>query len=229
MEGGSSLTLGANLILSDALNLRGTGTVLNANGHNITATSEILLGWDGGNPVLQNRGNLTTGRMNVRGQNFNLTPTDSVGYFIMGQGTTHLGAGVVVGRLDLRENAIGTTTQTGNITNIVLVESGGSLSLGASLNLSDSLNIRGTGTILNANGHNIAATNQILIGWDGGNPALQNRGTLTTNNLLVRNQSFQLNSTDAIANFHLSNGGTNLGSGVAIERLMLSVERKRDD
>ena len=54
--------------------------------------------------------------MNVSGQNFNLTPSDNVGRFIMHAGTTHLGSGVTVGRLDLIENAIGTTTQTGNIT-----------------------------------------------------------------------------------------------------------------
>ena len=65
--------------------------------------------------------------MNVRGQNFNLTPTDAVGTSSWAAGNDHLGSGVVVGRLDLRENATGTTTQTGNITNIVLVESGGSL------------------------------------------------------------------------------------------------------
>jgi len=223
VEGGSTLTLGAHLSLADSLNIRGTGTVLNATGHNLTATNEILLGWDGGNPVLQNRGNLTTGRMNVRGQNFNLTPTDAVGYFIMSQGSTNLGNGVVVSRLDLESIATGTTTQTGNITNFVQVDSGSLLTLGANLALSDTLNIRGTGTVLNANGNNIAATNQILIGWDGGNPVIQNRGTLTTQNLLVRNQNFQLNPTDSILNFHLDNGATSLGAGVAIERLTLST------
>jgi hypothetical protein len=222
VEGGSTLTLGANLSLSDSLNIRGTGSTLNANGHNIAASNQFLLGWDAVGAQLINRGTITAGRMNVRGQNFDLTPTDAVGYFIMRAGTTNLGNGVVVGRLDLMENATGTTTQSGNITNIVLVESGSSLALGANLTLSDSLNIRGTGTALNASGHDIAATNQILIGWDGGNPALQNRGTLSTNNLSVRNQGFQLNSTDSILNFNLSNGATNLGSGVAIERLTLT-------
>jgi hypothetical protein len=222
VEGGSSLTLGANLSLSDSFNLRGAGSVLNASGHNISATNQILLGWDAIGPQLQNRGTLTTGRMNVRGQNFDLTPTDAVGHFIMRAGTTNLGSGVIIGRLELMENAIGATTQTGNISTSVLVESGSTLTLGAPLSLSDTLNLRGNSTLLNASGHNIAATNQILIGWDGGNPVLQNRGTLTTNNLGVRNQSFHLNSTDSVVNFHISNGSTNLGSGVAFERLTLS-------
>jgi hypothetical protein len=222
VEGGSTLTLGADLSLSDSLNIRGAGTVLNATGHNLTASNQFLLGWDAVGAQLINRGTITTGRMNVRGQNFDLRPTDAVGYLVMRAGTTNLGNGVVIDRLDLTESAIGTTTQTGNITNTVLVEGGSTLTLGAPLNLSDALNLRGTGTILNARGNNIAATNQILIGWDGGNPVLQNRGTLTTQNLLVRNQNFQLNPTDAILNFHLDNGTTNLAAGVAIERLTLS-------
>ena len=151
--------------IADTINLAGAGSVLDAQGFNIQVTNQLLLGWNGTGAQIINRGTITTGRMNVRGQNFDLMPTDAVGYFIMRAGATNLGAGVVTGRLELTENATGATTQTGNISNTVLVEGGSTMTLGANLTLSDSLNIRGTGTVPRGR-RNLTATNQILLGWD---------------------------------------------------------------
>ncbi|HSQ56446.1 MAG TPA: hypothetical protein VLM40_11955, partial [Gemmata sp.] len=218
---GSTLTLGANLTLTDKLDILNSGTVLDAAGHNITATNEILLGWDGVGASLQNRGTLTTNQLSLRGQTFQLTSTDAVGRFTIDAGATNLGAGVVINRLDLSTNSTATTAETGNITAFVLVDSGSTLTLGANLTLSDTLNIRASGTVLDAAGHNISATNQVLIGWDAVGATIQNRGTLSTANLLVKGQNFQLTSADAIANFTLDSGTTNLGSGVVVQRLTL--------
>ena len=94
----------------------------------------------------------------------------------------------------------------------------------ANLTIVNNLNIRGAGSILDANGKDIQTDNQILLGWDDpGNPSLLNRGKLTANELLVRNQNFQLNPTDSINNFYVDNASTNLGSGVAIQRLILTT------
>jgi hypothetical protein len=223
LEAGTTLTLGADLSLSDKIDIRGNGTILNAQGHDISATNEILLGWSGsGTPTLQNPGKITTGSLQVRNQDFQLAAADAVGRFWLSAGDTNLGAGVVINRLDLSNGATATTSETGNITGFVQVESGSTLTLNANLALNDKLNLRGSGTILNAQGHDISATNAIAIGWDDVGPTLQNPGKLTTNELLVRGQNFQLKPTDTVAIFRMNNGTTNLGAGVTVQHLHLA-------
>jgi hypothetical protein len=188
VESGSSLTLGANLSLSDALNLRGTGTTLNASGHNIVATNEILIGWDGGNPVLQNRGTLSTNNLAVRNQNIQLNSTDSILNFHMNNGATHLGAGVAIERLTLSSNATATTSATANISKSVEMQSGSNLSLNADLTLTENVNILGAGTVLSANTHDITTTGQFLHGWNGsGKPLVQGVGKLAVGELYLGN------------------------------------------
>ena len=223
ISGGATLSLSANLSIADTMDLRGAASTLNAQGFNISVTNQLLLGWNGPGAQLLSRGTITTGRMNVRGQNFDLTSSDNVNHFVMREGATNLGAGVVVGRLDLTVNATGTTTQTGNITGDALVESGSLLTLGANLSLSDSLNIRGTGSVLNANGHNISASSQFLLGWDAVGAQLLNRGTITTGRMNVRGQNFDLAPSDAVSHFVVREGATNLGAGVVVGRLDLTV------
>src|SRR5262245_50487808 len=218
---GSTLTHGANLTTSVDIDLRDSGTVFNSQGFNVQ-TNQFLLGWNNtGTPQWLNRGNLTANQLLVRGQNFQLTPTDSVGRFTLSAGNTNLGAGVVVGRLDLLNGATATTVATGHLTAYVSVESGGTLTLGANLSLSDKLSLLDTGTVLNAAGKDISAASQILLGWDGGTPVLQNRGKLTSNELLVKGQNFNLTAADSINNFFVDGATTALGSGVVVQRLQL--------
>lgn len=224
VNSGATLKLNANLGVSADIDLRDNGTVLNAQGFTIQA-NQFLLGWNNtGTPTLQNRSNLIANHLLVRGQDFQLTSSDTVGEFILRQGNTSLGGGVAIGTLDVRDAATATTSETGNISTAVTVRDGGKITLGANLTIANNLDIRGAGSILDAAGKDITTNNQILLGWnDPGNPTLLNRGKLTANELLVRNQSFQLNPTDAINNFYVDNASTNLGSGVAIQRLILTT------
>lgn len=218
---GSTLTLSANVNVANDIDLRDNGTVLNAQGFNIQA-NQFLLGWNNtGTPQLLNRGNLTVNELLVRGQDFQLTAADSVGRFILRTGNTTLNSGVVLGRLDLRDGATATTAATSNVTAYVSVESGSTLTLGANLVLSDKLNMFGTGTVVNAAGKDISASSQILLGWDGVGAELQNRGKLTTNELLVRGQDFQLTANDAVNRLIINAGTTNLGAVVVLGRLDL--------
>jgi hypothetical protein len=164
------------------------GTVLNANSHNITAANQILIGWDGGNPALLNRGNLTTSKLGVRDQNFQLTPTDSVQNFELVNCGTSLGAGVAIERLTLGTNATASTIQTTNISQSVNLNSGGALTLNADLSLTEYIGIADAGTVLNANGHSISASGQLLLGFVGtGAPVLQNFNRLNVGEIVQGN------------------------------------------
>jgi hypothetical protein len=225
VSNGSSFSVGQNLSLSDYLNLQDAGTTFDAQGHSLTATNQILLGWNGnGNPTLLNRGAVTTVNLNVRNQNFQLTSADSVSTFTLANGTTNLTSGAAVNGLFLQSGAIGSIAATSNVVQRIGVQSGSSLTLSAPLNLTDYLDIRDTNTVVNAQGNALTATNQILLGWNGtGNPTLSNRGTITTANLNVRNQNFQLTSADAVGTFTLATGTTNLASGAAVNGLFLQT------
>jgi hypothetical protein len=64
MESGSSLTLNANLNMTEYLNIAGAGTVFNANGRDITAGGQLLLGWNGsGAPTFQNPAKVVVGEL----------------------------------------------------------------------------------------------------------------------------------------------------------------------
>ena len=81
---GSTLNLGTDLNLSTELDVSGAGSVLNLNGHAISAV-DILLGWDGDQPVTLNRGG-AGGTLNAQGLfvgncSFDLPATDTVGGF----------------------------------------------------------------------------------------------------------------------------------------------------
>jgi fibronectin-binding autotransporter adhesin len=240
MDGASSLTLGADLTVSNAIDIR-NGSTLNAQNHNITA-NQIFLGWYGSSPiaVLQNRGNLITPNLYVAAQDFNLTSNDNVQNFSLSGGNTVLPAGysltsltlygasagtlpptVAVGNLSLNSGSTTTTTSTGNVTASVYMDGASSLTLGADLTVANAVDIR-NGSILNAQNHNITA-NQIFLDWYGGSPValLQNRGNLITPNLYVAAQNFNLTSSDNVQNFSLSGGNTALPAGYSLSSLTL--------
>ena len=118
-----------------------------------------------------------------------------------------------------------TTAATGNVTANVGVNSGSTLTLGADLTLTGTLDVRHNGSKLDMGGHTITA-NQIFLGWNDGYPqqpiTVQNRGTLLTNNLYVGNQTFNLIATDSVSNFFLINSSTVFGATNTVNYLSLN-------
>ncbi len=227
----STLTLGADLSLSGTLS--GTldvenGSIVNAQGHNITA-NEINLGWNTGNSFwsLTNRGNLNTTYLFVYGQSLNLTASDSVQYFYLSGigGKTTLASGAAIGQLTLSNYASAATNAIGNVTSYVSLSSLSTLTLGADLSLSGSANLDvESGSTVNAQHHNISAY-QIFLGWYTGSAwALTNRGNLNTPNLYVNGQALNLTASDSVQNFYLSGvgGSTTLLTGAPVSQLSLS-------
>ncbi len=208
----STLTLGAALNISGNLTIE-DGGVVNAAGNAITVTngSSIFLGWYGtaGAWTLDNPGVLTASSLYVNGGSFDLRPTDSIGSFILeNSATTSFVSGASVTNLTLDSGAQATTTATGNVTGTVDVN-GGTLNMGAALNLNGNFYVE-NGGVVNAAGHDITVTNggAIFLGWYGtpGAWTLNNPGTLTASDLYVNGGSFGLSTADAFTNFHLENG-----------------------
>jgi hypothetical protein len=216
---GSTLTLGADLIAGG--NVSGDNSTLDAQGHKIT-TSFLSIGWDGGNNVrFLNRGELAVTTLLVANQNLNLTATDQVTDFSLSHGSTNLIAATALQNLNLSNGATAATSATGNITQGVVVSGGSTLTLGADLSVSGTVQLSGDNSTLNAQGHTITA-DTLRIAWDGGtNVQLLNRGNLAVTNLFVANQTFNLIAGDQVANFNLSNGSTNLGTAAGIQSLSL--------
>jgi hypothetical protein len=237
---GSTLALGANLNVSGYVNLQDSGSILNAQNHNIKAGSQVLIGWNGGTAVsLLNRGTITATDLLVGYQNFTLNTTDMVSnyYQQVGNATIVSGvtlnsfnlyngmgplvAGVAVGNLNLSNGATSSTTTTANVTGNVNVYSGSTLALGANLSVSGNVNIQDSGSTLDAQGHKIIAGAQVLIGWNGGVVSLLNRGTISAIDLLVSNQSFILNATDIISNYYQQNGNATIATGITLNSFNL--------
>jgi hypothetical protein len=209
VDTGSTLALGADLYLfspmdTTRINVRGDNSTLDAQGYRLTAT-EMYLGWyGGGNARLLNKGQLVLGALDVANQNFYLEPIDQVQSFNLSNGSTHLAPGVSVGGLGLIDGSTATTTEVGNITGSITVQSGGTLTLGADLSIGEgSVDLRDNST-LDAQGHRITAGN-LFLGWFGGNNVrLLNRGNLTLSGLAVANHNFDLFAGDQVTSIALS-------------------------
>jgi hypothetical protein len=181
---GCALTLGADMNLTGSATVYGT---IDANGHSITAGNMNLRGYF----TLANRGPISAGSLMIvaaSGQSpitFNFTPADSV--------TTSLtleGANIVlppslgVRQLIVADNgyfpptpSAATTTAVGNVTDLVQVDKGGTLTLGADLVLAGTFGelVVNVGN-LNANAKTISATSVLVSGM----PAiLSNDGMVT--------------------------------------------------
>jgi hypothetical protein len=208
---GSTLTLGADMTLSGSLNLQDNSSTLDMKEHALNA-NQILFGWYGGSPTLSNRGRLTTSYLYVANQPFDLNVTDSISNFSLSNGTSTINT--PLSSLTLSTNSTATTTAVGNVTGDVNIYSGSKLTLGADMTLSGSLNLQDTGSKLDMAFHALNA-NQILFGWYGGSPMLSNRGRLTANYLYVANQPFNLNTTDSVSIFSLSNGTSTINTSIS--------------
>ena len=210
IQSGSSLTLGADMTLSGNLDLQDDNSILDMAGHAINA-SQIDLGWNGGTPTLLHRGRLTASYLSVANQTFDLNATDSITNFYLSNAASTLNA--PVSSLTLYTNSTATTTAAGNVTGNVNIYSGSSLTLGADMTLSGSLDLRDDHSTLDMAYHAINAS-QIYLGWNGGSPTLLNRGRLTASYFCVANQTFDLNATDSVSYFYLSNGTSTLNAPV---------------
>jgi hypothetical protein len=188
MLSGSTLNLGANLSLSGAMDVKGTGSVVNMNGNNISAGT-IYLGWNEQLVVTVNRGttpgSLSATSFLVYGQDLNLLASDQVTNFYLNDASTTFNSGASVSYLDLLGGSTATTTAAGNITGAVSVFSGSTLNLGANLSPSGSLDVEGTGSTMNAHGYNISA-NQFTLGSNGTvGVSVANVGQVNVNQLVL--------------------------------------------
>ncbi len=216
---GSTLTLGADMTLTGTLNVQDSGSIFNMAGHNLTA-SELELGWNGSSAVtLQNPGNINVTNLLVgNGQTFNINASDTVTNFYLSGGSSTLNNSVSY--LRLQDGATATTTTTGSVTGNSDVLSGSTLTLGADMTLTGTLNVQDSGSIFNMAGHNLTAS-ELELGWNGSSAVtLQNPGNINVTNLLVGNgQTFNINASDTVTNFYLSGGSSTLNNSVSYLRL----------
>ena len=163
---GSTLTAGADLKLSGTLNVEDSGSVLNMQNHNITADS-VQFGYNGSTAVtLQNLGNITSTNLYIgNGMAFNLTSADSVTNFYLNEKATSTLTNNV-SYLQLQNGSSATTTSSGSATGGIDVLSGSTLTAGADLKLTGTLNVEDSGSVLNMQNHNITA-DTVLFGYNG--------------------------------------------------------------
>ena len=194
----STFTMGAPLVNINILNVEEYST-LNMGGRSISAGA-VILGWYDGQPVtVQNQGAITATNLFIAyGTTFTFTTSD------------------VVTNLYLTNSAQGTTTAAGNVTGNVSVNQGSTLTLGTAMTLTgnSSLDVE-RGSTLNMAGHSISAP-IVELGWGASQwVTVLNRGPISTANLYVYGQAWNLNAADAVTNFSLSNGTSTLNSPVS--------------
>lgn len=110
------------------------------------------------------------------------------------------------------------TASAGNVGMNVNLYTGSTLTLNSSLNLTDTILV--SSSTVNAQNYNITSTNQIVL-----NPGavLNNRGSLTTTKLTVKNQSLNLQASDAVGTLSLVSGSSVYAAGASTNNLVLSA------
>ena len=207
-EANSLLDLGANLTLTDDLDIRGTGATaatVNANGFDITAR-DIFIGRFSQAGDILNDGAITANRdLIVENNTFTLDANDSVARTVAAGNAGVLNLDAATAAQNARVYGGGTinTVATTNLsTGALLTEANSLLDLGANLTLTDDLDIRGTGATaatVNANGFDITARD-IFIGRFSQAGDILNDGAITANrDLIVENNTFTLDANDSVA------------------------------
>ena len=198
---GDLLDLGADLNLTGDLDIRGaagTPSIVQANGNNITAR-DIFIGRFG-NPgdILNDSAITATRNLEVSGGTFTLDANDSVTDTVLATsgGTLTLHANTAAMNANLSgTNATLNTVATTNLSAFVTLNGAGDLlDMGADLNLSGDLDIRGTAgtpSIVQANGNNITARD-IFVGRFANGGELLNVDLLTSRDLNVERSSLLL-------------------------------------
>ena len=169
-------------------------------GHQLTANGGLAIGYSGGSgTIIDNGGSFSTPNLGVYSSNS----------LVLGAGDT------VTSTQGIYNSSQATTTAAGNVTGNVSLFSGSTLTLGASMTLSGQIDVRDSSTTLNMAGYPLSA-NTVYLGWYDGQPVnVLNRGPITATSLYVAAQTFNLNPSDTVSGFALSNGTTTLYSPVS--------------
>lgn len=223
VDGGSTLTLGAdlnvgNVVGNEFVSVGGNDSILDAQGHKITAWG-LTVGYGDTNARLVNRGDLDVVQLYLANDSLDLTAADRVTNFTLLHGSTHLDPVSGLERLYLG-GATATTSAVENVTRSVDVTDGSTLSLGADLAVSEAT-VSGANSQIDADGHNITATNSLVLASENGIEQLVNRGNLAVTNLRVVGQCLDLGSDDRVTDFTLINGESSLTSVTGIQSLSL--------
>ncbi|MGL4421836.1 MAG: PEP-CTERM sorting domain-containing protein, partial [Gemmataceae bacterium] len=176
--------------------------ILNFNNQPLTA-GNVFLGWYGGTYTANQRGTITANSLFVANSPLNLTSADAVQNFYVHNTTTNIPSGVTLTNFGLTGAATGTINASTNVSTTVGVNES-TLNLNAPLQLgtNSSFSIQGNTAVLNANNKSIAAS-QIFIGWYGGVPVINNRGTFTTDQLYVAYQNYTFTAADSTGTLDL--------------------------
>ena len=189
-------------------NGNGTSGTLDLGGNALTITGSLAIGQSGGAGTLnEGGGSFTAQNAYVYGSGNSLTfgANDAVSYLQLNSGSS-------------------ATTAAGNVTGKVNVLTGSSLNLGANLSLTGNLNVQDSGSMLNAQGHAITASN-LYLGWNGSSPvSVTNLGLVTATNLYIANgtavtlNSSNLGNATVVAGSSLTLGAdTTLSGNVTVQ------------
>ncbi|MBX3419473.1 MAG: hypothetical protein KF851_17860 [Pirellulaceae bacterium] len=208
----SLLNMGADLVLSQDLDIRGTGVnvaTVNANGFDIIVR-DVFVGRFGNHGEIINRGTITATRhLESSGGSFSLNAGDSVANQVRATsgGSLSLHANTAAQTGIALSGGTLTTAATTNLSTSAQANGQGSLiNLGANLALSGDLEIFGTGAnaaIVSANGFDISA-NRFYVGRFDNSGELLNDGAITVNQLLFDRSSLDLTGGDDIVQDVLS-------------------------
>lgn len=145
--------------------------------------------------------------------------------YVFGGNSLSFGANDAVGYLALSSGSNATTAAAGNVTGSTDVYTGSTLNFGANLNLSGSLNVQDSGSVLNMNGHSISA-NSIELGYNGSSAVtILNPGTITAAGISLGNgTSYTFLSTDSATFINVLTGSTlNLGQNLTNPSTQLTI------
>lgn len=204
--GGGKLTLGADMALGDYFHLQDTGSQLDMAGHSLRA-QEILIGTNGSSPSVLHTGKINAAYLSVVNVNLDLIAGGAVSQFDLNNGNSAIS--VPVTQLNLYNGAVAATAGAGNVSGGVTVAGGSKLTLGSNMNLTGTISLEGSSSSLDMAGHTLSA-NQLLIGWNGGAPAVLHQGAINANHLYLANENFNMRAGDLI------NSGLTLSNASAI-------------
>ncbi len=195
----ATVTLTANQTVQDVHlgQSPGNNGTLNLGGNVLTVIRDLSIGRFGG-----------VGTINHGGGHF---VTDEL--FVAGGNVFGIASADVANDLSVRGMANVTTANTGNATRLVTVfDAGSNLNLGALLNVSQDVDIRGLGASVasvNANGQNITARDIYIGRFGNAGDILNDNQINATRSLEVSRGTFALDANDSVVNtVAATNGGT---------------------
>ncbi|MCA9236890.1 MAG: hypothetical protein KDA44_15545 [Planctomycetales bacterium] len=215
---GSLFDLGDDLVLSQDLDIRGSGAnvaTVDAHGNNITAR-DVLVGRFGSAGEILNRGTITATR-NLEASNsiFTLNPGDSVAVQVAAtnNGVLTLDPSTAAQRAATASGGRVNLVATGNVTVGAEIFGQGSLfDLGDDLVLTEDLDIRGSGAnvaTVDAHGNNITARD-VYVGRFGSAGEIINAGAITVDRFAADASHYEFEGGDdqVEVQLKLANGAT---------------------